>query len=139
MALRIFFGIASLAILALCVFNYAIELRPDWKAYQREYYSLLADKIKDPDKAAEVATTPARFSQIYNPELGVVDRCTICHLGMENPQMDSRRIRTKSIQETCLPRIRIRKSVARTVTKVKVWRQLSKTCTAPCRLGTTRS
>ena len=88
MALRIFFGIASLAIFALCVFNYAIELRPDWKAYQREYYSLLADKIKDPDKAAEVASTPARFSQIYNPELGVVDRCTICHLGMENPQMD---------------------------------------------------
>jgi mono/diheme cytochrome c family protein len=88
MAFRIFFAIASFAILALCVLNYAIELRPDWKHYQRDYYALLADKIKDKGKAAETAGTPVKFSQIYNPELEVVDRCTICHLGMDNPQMD---------------------------------------------------
>ena len=50
--------------------------------------ALLADKIKDKAKAAEIAETPVKFSQIYNPELGVVDRCTICHVGMDNPQMD---------------------------------------------------
>ncbi len=88
MGFRIIFGITSLAILALCVLNYAIELRPDWKNYQRDYYSLLSDKIKDKAKATEIAETPVKFSQIYNPELGVVDRCTICHLGMDNPQMD---------------------------------------------------
>jgi mono/diheme cytochrome c family protein len=88
MAFRIFFGIASLAILVLCVINYAIELTPSWKEYQREYHGLLAEKIKDPEKAAQAAETPAKFVQIYNQELGVVDRCVICHLGMENPLMD---------------------------------------------------
>jgi mono/diheme cytochrome c family protein len=88
MAFRIYFGIASLAILALCVVNYAIEWSPSWQGYQREYYALLAEKIKDPDKAAQVAGTPPTFSQIYNQELGVADRCTICHLGIENPLMD---------------------------------------------------
>src|SRR5258708_34607515 len=88
MAFRIFFGIASLAILVLCVINYSIELTPSWKEYQREYHGLLAEKIKDPEKAAQAAETPAKFAQIYNQELGVVDRCVICHLGMENPLMD---------------------------------------------------
>ena len=52
------------------------------------YYALLAKKIKEPDKAAQIAETAPQFSQIYDQELGVVDRCTICHLGMENPLMD---------------------------------------------------
>jgi hypothetical protein len=88
MAFRIYFGIASLAILVLCFVNYWIELTPAWKAYQYEYYALLAERIKDPDKAAQTAKTPAKFVQIYNQELGVVDRCVICHLGMEEPLMD---------------------------------------------------
>jgi mono/diheme cytochrome c family protein len=88
MASRFTFGIASLAILALCIVNYWIELTPAWKSYQRDYYRLLAEKVKDPGKATEIAETPPKFAQIYNQQLGVADRCVICHLGMENPVMD---------------------------------------------------
>ena len=59
MAFRIYFGIASLAILVLCIVNYWIELTPAWKDYQREYYALLAEKIEDPAKAAQVAAHAA--------------------------------------------------------------------------------
>ena len=48
----------------------------------------MAEKIEDPAKAAQVADTPPKFVQIYNQQLGVVDRCVICHLGMDNPLMD---------------------------------------------------
>ncbi len=88
MAFRIYFGIASLTILALCMVNYWIELTPSWKSYQHDYYALLADKIEDPAKAAEVAATPPKFVQIYNQELGVADRCVICHLGTSDPLME---------------------------------------------------
>jgi mono/diheme cytochrome c family protein len=88
MASRVYFGITALAVLVLCAINYWIELTPPWKSYQREYYELLSAKIEDPAKAAEVAATPAGFRQIYNQQLGVVDRCVICHLGEENRLMD---------------------------------------------------
>ncbi|MGO9109657.1 MAG: c-type cytochrome [Thermoguttaceae bacterium] len=88
MAFRIYFGIASLVVMGLCAINYWIELTPEWAGYQRNYYNLLAAKIEDPVKASRAAAAPARFMQIYNPRLGVVDRCVICHLGMENPLMD---------------------------------------------------
>ncbi len=88
MALRIFFCIASLGILVLCFANYWVEYTPTWKERQKDYYALLAKKIEDPVKAAEVGKTRPQFVQIYNQELGVVDRCVICHLGMENALMD---------------------------------------------------
>jgi mono/diheme cytochrome c family protein len=88
MALRIYFGIASAAILALCVANYWMELTPAWKDFQRKYYDALSEKLEDPEKAAQVRGTTPKFVQIYNAELGVADRCTICHLGMETPLMD---------------------------------------------------
>ncbi|MGA2033508.1 MAG: c-type cytochrome [Thermoguttaceae bacterium] len=88
MGFKVYFGLASLAILVLCVLNYWIELTPTWGRYQREYYDLLATKVEDPAEAAQIAATPARFAQIYNQPLGVADRCVICHLGMENQLMD---------------------------------------------------
>ncbi len=88
MTLRIFFCIASLAILVLCFANYWVELTPTWKGYQREYYALLAEKIEDPQKEAQIRGMPLQFEQIYNQELNVADRCVICHLGMENSLME---------------------------------------------------
>ena len=88
MAFRVCFGIASLAVLVLCLLNYWIELTPAWKAWQHEYYALLAGKIADPVKAEQIAHKTPQFTQVYNQQLGVVDRCVICHLGMDNPLMD---------------------------------------------------
>jgi mono/diheme cytochrome c family protein len=46
----------------------------EWREAQRRYN----------ERAAMVGVSPARvgIKQIYRPELGVVDRCTSCHLGM---------------------------------------------------------
>ena len=89
MAFRVYFGIASLAILVLCVVNYWIELTPHGKAISGEYYDFRwPRRSKTPAKATQAAATPAKFVQIYNQQLGVADRCVICHLGMENPLMD---------------------------------------------------
>ncbi|KKL24705.1 hypothetical protein LCGC14_2412660, partial [marine sediment metagenome] len=92
MAFRVFFGIVSLAILVLSLLNYWVEYTPTWKDRQRDYYNLLSktimEKDRDSDKAAQVARTPPEFLQIYNQELGVVDRCIICHLGMEDLLME---------------------------------------------------
>ncbi len=88
MAFKVYFGIASSVVMVLCGINYWIELTPQWAGYQRKYYDLLATKIDDTAKAKQAAATPAKFVQIYNQQLGVADRCTICHLGMENPLMD---------------------------------------------------
>ncbi len=91
MMLRVHFAVASLAILVLCGTNYWVEYTPTWKQWQKEYYALLAEKIEDPQKAARAANTPPKFVQIYNRELGVTDRCVICHLGMDNPLMAGER------------------------------------------------
>ena len=92
MTLRIYFGIVSLAILVLSLTNYWVEYIPTWKGWQRDHYDLLAktimDKDRDADKAARARNTPLEFKQIYNQELGVVDRCVICHLGMDSPLME---------------------------------------------------
>ncbi len=88
MLFRVFFGILSLAILVLCSANYWVEYTPKWKDWQKQYYGLLAAKMDDPNQAADVLSTPPQFTQIYNEELQVVDRCVICHLGSENALMD---------------------------------------------------
>jgi len=57
------------------------EHTKEWMAYQRTYYAKLAKRLNRP----ELAATPLKVNQIWIPELNVRDRCTTCHLGMENP------------------------------------------------------
>ncbi|MCH7725290.1 MAG: c-type cytochrome [Planctomycetes bacterium] len=87
MAARFLFAMLSVGILALCLVNYWVELTPTWKSYQTEYHALLSEHFDDPAKATQCHNTPPTFRQVYNAELDVADRCTICHLGIETPQM----------------------------------------------------
>ena len=61
--------------------------RPSWKQYQREFYRLAARA--EPTAAAKEAVLDTRpaLSQILLPGLGRVDRCTVCHLGVEDPAL----------------------------------------------------
>lgn len=59
------------------------EAFPEWKGYQARYYRRLADLTGDPGKAA----TALAVKQVHLPELGKVDRCMTCHLGIDNPRM----------------------------------------------------
>lgn len=55
------------------------EWRPEWKAYQAEFRELVVRRF-GPDRAAHV---PKGVQQIWIPQLGRVDRCVTCHLGIE--------------------------------------------------------
>ena len=87
MVMRVYFCFLSLVILVLCSVNYGIELTPSWKTYQREYHARLSETFADPQEAEQCRLTPPKFQQIYNKELGIADRCTICHLGIDSPPM----------------------------------------------------
>jgi mono/diheme cytochrome c family protein len=60
---------------------------PSWKNYQRDFYRLEA--MGEPNAAAKSAVleTPFMVKQILLPGLQRVDRCTTCHLGVEDPTM----------------------------------------------------
>jgi mono/diheme cytochrome c family protein len=62
---------------------------PPWKQYQTQYYRLAA--VREPNAAAKnaVLATPLSVQQILLPGLQRVDRCTTCHLGVEDPSMKS--------------------------------------------------
>ncbi|MCH7987646.1 MAG: c-type cytochrome [Planctomycetes bacterium] len=87
MAMRVYFCFLSLVILVLCSVNYGIELTPSWKTYQREYHARLSETFADPQEAEQCRHTSPKFQQIYNKELGIADRCMICHLGIDSPPM----------------------------------------------------
>lgn len=78
---HILFAISSLAVLFFLAAFVYMEETAEWKGYQREYYRKLAEITGDPS----VAGTPLKVMQIWNEELGQADRCTSCHLGIDNP------------------------------------------------------
>lgn len=53
---------------------------PEWKSVQNEYNRLAAERYR---MGQDVRTARPGLRQIWNPRLGVVDRCTTCHLGIE--------------------------------------------------------
>lgn len=83
---QIFFA-ASLIALALLLAAVWQAGHPSWKNYQRRYHSLEAEG--EPNAAAKsvVASAALEIRQELLPGLQRVDRCTTCHLGVEDPTM----------------------------------------------------
>ncbi len=77
----LFWAIALLNLVAAVwvVWNETKTRRP-WKPYQRQFNALLTAR----GKRAE----PIKIRQVTNPELGVVDRCETCHLGIDRAGFD---------------------------------------------------
>ena len=73
------FGAVSLALLLALAIAPAKEHFSQWHHYQRDYLALIHDR-------GDAISLRRRFQpgihQIWLPELGVVDRCTTCHLGL---------------------------------------------------------
>jgi cytochrome c2 len=70
------FGIALLAVIGFIYWDY---YQPEWKLYQSEFKTLVAEKFGD-EKASKV---PEGLQQVWIKELGQVDRCTTCHQGIQ--------------------------------------------------------
>ena len=78
------FGIVSLGLLLALAIAPAKEHFSQWHSYQRHYLSLIRDR-------GDAISLRRRFEpgihQIWLPELGVVDRCTTCHLGLKEASL----------------------------------------------------
>lgn len=79
---RLFF-IASLVGTGLFFLMMWREGNPEWKAYQVQYYRLLAQTTGD----RKAVWTPLEVKQVHLPAFGRTDRCMTCHLGVANPKM----------------------------------------------------
>ncbi len=73
------FGVVSAVLLLALAIAPAKNQFAQWHQYQRRYLSLIHDR-------GDAVTLRRRFQpgihQTWLPELGVVDRCTTCHLGL---------------------------------------------------------
>ncbi|RJR19899.1 MAG: hypothetical protein C4581_04335 [Nitrospiraceae bacterium] len=65
------------ALLGVVIWALYSEYDRPWKIYQQQFRQL------NPGSSAK--DNPARIKQIWNEELGAVDRCVTCHEGTDNP------------------------------------------------------
>lgn len=75
------------SLLVLAVSAYKENFVGDWRDAQMHYKSLLMKTADSPMARESAAEFKIEHKQIYLPELGAIDRCTTCHLGVENPAM----------------------------------------------------
>ncbi len=76
-------SLASLLLLASAA--YQENIKGQWRANQENYRALLVSTAADDNARRAAASFTVEHKQIYLPELGRIDRCTTCHLGVENP------------------------------------------------------
>jgi len=78
------FGVVSLVLLLALAVTPTKEHFSQWHRYQRQYLSLIRDR-------GDAVSLRRRFQpgihQIWLPDLGVVDRCTTCHLGLSEASL----------------------------------------------------
>lgn len=83
---QIFFGLSMLALVLLIAALWQAST-PSWKNYQRAFLQLEAQGEPNAAAKAAVLTTPLAIHQVMLPGLQRVDRCTTCHLGVDDPTM----------------------------------------------------
>jgi len=82
-----FFFALSLVVLALMLGAVWQAAAPSWKTYQQEFYRLEAAGEPNAAAKSDVLNTALDIRQALLPGLQRVDRCTTCHLGVEDPTM----------------------------------------------------
>ncbi len=82
---RFTIAFAALSLAFLAIFSWVIfhEEGAEWRAAQARF-SGIETKLKNPHQMAQAATVGG-LRQIWLPELDRVDRCTTCHLGIDDP------------------------------------------------------
>src|SRR5512140_82841 len=82
-----FFFALSLFALALMLAAVWQAGTPTWKNYQNEFYRLEAQGEPNAVAKSAVLAKPLVIRQVLLPGLQRVDRCTTCHMGVEDPTM----------------------------------------------------
>jgi len=78
------FGFVSVILLLILAIAPAKEHFSQWHSYQRKYLGLIRDRG---DAVSLRRRMQPGIHQIWLPELGVVDRCTTCHLGLKEASL----------------------------------------------------
>ena len=79
------FTALSLLVGGLVIVGYYKDQFREWKTWQRAYIKAELGRAATPEQRAEAARLPVEVRQIVLPELDRVDRCTSCHLAVEDP------------------------------------------------------
>ncbi len=80
--------ISSLIVcLVLIIEAYNVNIASDWRTYQKTYKKELLKLAKDDGERQVAKGYEIMMRQIVLPELGRMDRCVSCHVGMDDPRM----------------------------------------------------
>ncbi|MGH9761659.1 MAG: hypothetical protein ACREAC_12600, partial [Blastocatellia bacterium] len=83
--IRLTFAIASVAFVAVLAVSPLKDFFRPWKHYQTEYVRLAENR---PDTKRLLSDFHSGINQIWLPDMKVVDRCTTCHLGIDQPTLN---------------------------------------------------
>ncbi|MFQ6115758.1 MAG: c-type cytochrome, partial [bacterium] len=75
------YAVASLIFLVVLAISPAKDYFTEWRHYQKEYNKLLSHQPR------RLKPVTIEIKQIWNKELDQVDRCTSCHLGLEEKDL----------------------------------------------------
>jgi len=93
MAVNKWFAVSNVILIVAFLYTAYIEQFPEWRKYQKEYYQMFAEKIeKDPkippeqksEQRRKILASPLAIQQYWVPQWDKADRCTTCHMGVEN-------------------------------------------------------
>lgn len=79
--MRRIFAVSSIVFLAVLAVSPAKSYFTEWRRYQSDYNRILEQL------PMRVKPVQPGIHQTWIPELGVVDRCTSCHLGVDRPEL----------------------------------------------------
>jgi mono/diheme cytochrome c family protein len=83
--LRIAFAISSVTFLAVLAVSPVKDYLSEWRHYQNGYVKFAESR---PDTKTLLADYHLGINQIWVPKMGVVDRCTTCHLGITQASLN---------------------------------------------------
>ncbi|MGB8479679.1 MAG: c-type cytochrome [Acidobacteriaceae bacterium] len=83
---QLFFALSLLALVLILAAEWQADT-PSWKTYQRKFLQLEAQEEPNAASKAAVLATPLAIHQVMLTGLQRVDRCTTCHLGVDDPTM----------------------------------------------------
>ncbi len=82
---RLHAAFAAIGVAFLAIFSWVFlrEQGAEWRAAQQQFQALQAT-VKDPHQLAQSASVGG-LRQFWLPDLDRIDRCTTCHLGIDDP------------------------------------------------------
>ncbi len=82
--LRLIFALSSVILLVVLAVSPVKDYLSEWRQFENSYIKFAQTR---PDTKRLLADFHIGINQIWVPKMGVVDRCTTCHLGINQPTL----------------------------------------------------